>query len=106
MDSRKGLFVIALALAGTASHAATGNPEAGSKKIAMCLGCHGIPDYKTTFPSVYHVPKLGGQHPEYILKALQEYKSGERSHPSMKGQVEALSQQDMADIAAYFGGLK
>ena len=41
-----------------------------------------------------------------ILKALQEYKTGERSHPSIKGQVEALSQQDMADIAAYIGGLK
>ncbi len=106
MDSRKGLFVITLALAGTASHAATGNPEAGGKKVAMCLGCHGIPDYKTTFPSVYHVPKLGGQHPEYIIKALEAYKSGERNHPSMQGQAQALSKQDMADIAAYIGGLK
>jgi len=106
MRHTKGLLVIVLALACTAVSAAQGSPEAGRKKISMCLGCHGIPDYKTTFPSVYSVPKLGGQHPEYIVKALQEYKTGERSHPSMKGVVETLSDQDMADIAAYFGGLK
>ncbi len=106
MDSRKRLFLIALALVGCAAQAAQGNPAAGSKKIAMCLGCHGIANYKTSFPSVYHVPKLGGQHPEYIVKALAAYKSGERSHPSMKGQVETLSQQDMLDIAAYLGGIK
>jgi len=106
MKRTKGLLVFALLLASGAALAVQGNPDAGRKKIAMCLGCHGIPDYKTTFPSVYHVPKLGGQHPEYLVRALQEYKNGDRSHPSMKGQAEALSDQDMADIAAYFGAQK
>ncbi|WP_374399246.1 cytochrome c [Niveibacterium sp.] len=106
MKRMKGLLVIALLFASGAALAVQGNPEAGRKKVAMCLGCHGIPDYKTTFPSVYHVPKLGGQHPEYILRALQEYKNGERSHPTMIGQVAPLSEQDMADIAAHFGAQK
>ncbi|WP_341675080.1 cytochrome c [Niveibacterium sp. SC-1] len=90
----------------TASYAAQGNPKAGKKKVAICLGCHGIEDYKTGFPSVYHVPRLGGQHPEYIVKALQAYKKGERTHPSMTGIAQPLSDQDMADIAAYFGAQK
>ena len=51
-------------------------------KTAMCIGCHGIPGYKTAFPEVYHVPKIAGQQPGYIIAALKAYKSGERSHPS------------------------
>ncbi len=50
----------------------------------MCIGCHGIVGWRTAFPEVYKVPKIGGQHEAYIVKALQEYRSGERSHPSMK----------------------
>ncbi|MCX9156129.1 cytochrome c [Niveibacterium sp. 24ML] len=106
MRRTKGLLVTALLCASGAALAVQGNPDAGRKKVAMCLGCHGIADYKTTFPTVYHVPKLGGQHPEYLVRALQAYKSGERSHPSMKGLAEALSDQDMADIAAFFGAQK
>lgn len=68
----------------------------------MCIGCHGIGGYKTAFPEVYSVPKLGGQHAAYIVKALQAYKSGERSHPSMKAIAAGLSDQDMADLAAYY----
>src|SRR5258708_29098884 len=52
-------------------------------KIAMCIGCHGIPGYKTAFPEVYHVPRIAGQQPAYIVNALKAYKAGERSHPSM-----------------------
>ena len=51
----------------------------------MCIGCHGIPGYKTAYPSVYHVPKIAGQHPAYLVAALKAYKSGERQHPSMRG---------------------
>lgn len=70
----------------------------------MCVGCHGIPGYKTAFPHVYHVPKLGGQHPAYIIKALEQYRAGERSHPSMRAIAASLSDQDIADLAAYYGG--
>lgn len=83
-------------------HAASGDPVAGKKKTTMCSGCHGIGGYKTAFPEVYSVPKIGGQHAAYIVKALQEYKSGARSHPSMKAIAADLSDQDMADLAAYY----
>jgi len=55
---------------------------------------------------VYHVPKLGGQHPAYIVQALQAYQRGDRSHPSMQAIAASLSEQDMADLAAYYGGTK
>jgi cytochrome c553 len=84
--------------------AQAGNAEAGKKKIAMCEGCHGIPGYKTAYPEVYRVPKIAGQSPAYLVKALQAYKSGARSHPSMRGIAAGLSEQDMADLAAYYGG--
>lgn len=92
----------ALALAGAPLHAAEGNAAAGSEKNSMCAGCHGIPGYKTAFPEVYSVPKIGGQHAGYIMKALQAYKSGERIHPSMRAIAATLSEQDMADLAAYY----
>ena len=88
--------------AASASVLAAGDAAAGEHKTAMCQGCHGIPDYKTAFPSVYRVPKLGGQHGGYIVKALQEYKAGERSHPTMRAIAAGLSDQDMADLAAYY----
>src|SRR3989449_9177171 len=71
-------------------------------KTAMCVGCHGIPGYKTAFPEVYHVPKIAGQQPAYLINALKAYRSGERSHPSMRGIAASLSDQDMADLAAYY----
>jgi cytochrome c553 len=72
----------------------------------MCIGCHGIPMYKTVYPQVYSVPMIAGQAPEYIVKALQAYRAGERSHPSMRGIAMGLSDQDMADVAAYYGAAK
>jgi cytochrome c553 len=77
--------------------------NAHRNKIAMCIGCHGIPGYKTAFPDVYHVPKIAGQQPAYLVNALKAYKSGERSHPSMRGIAASLTDQDMADLAAYYG---
>lgn len=100
------IMVAAIALgAGSAALAAdaAGDPAAGQRKHSMCIGCHGIPGYKTAFPDVYSVPKLGGQQAAYIVKALQAYKSGDRPHPSMRAIAAGLSEQDMADLAAYYG---
>ena len=74
--------------------------------VAMCIGCHGIPGYKTAFPSVYHVPKIAGQSPTYIMNALKAYQSGERSHPSMRGIAGSLSEETMKQLAEYYGGGK
>ncbi len=107
---RRFTFIAAAAgLALAAAQAAAqqqpaGSAEAGKKKIAMCEGCHGIPGYKTAYPTVYHVPLLGGQQATYLVRALQAYKSGERTHPSMRGIAAGLSEQDMADVAAYYAG--
>jgi cytochrome c553 len=84
--------------------APAGDAAAGQRKTAMCAGCHGIEGWRTAYPEVYGVPKIGGQHPAYIVKALQEYKSGERGHPTMKAIAASLSERDMADLAAYYGG--
>jgi cytochrome c553 len=73
---------------------------------AMCDGCHGIAGYKTAFPDVYHVPKIGGQQPQYILNALKAYKSGERSHPSMRGIAATLTDGDMQKLADHYGAAK
>jgi cytochrome c553 len=83
--------------------APSGDPRAGQRKTQMCAGCHSIPGWRTAYPEVYSVPKIGGQHPAYIVKALQAYKSGERNHPSMRAIAASLSDQDMADLAAYYG---
>jgi cytochrome c553 len=79
-----------------------GDSQAGRNKTSMCVGCHNIPGYRTAFPSVYSVPKLDGQHAVYIVKALQAYKSGERDHPSMRAVAASLTDQDMADLAAFY----
>ena len=94
--------VVVLAFAVPLAAAADGDAAAGKQKTALCEGCHGIPDYKTAFPAVYRVPKLGGQNPAYVVKALQGYKSGERGHPTMRAIAAGLTDQDMADLAAYY----
>ena len=70
---------------------------------AQCIGCHGIPGYKTAYPHVYHVPKIAGQQPGYIVAALKAYKSGARSHPSMRGIAASLSEDQMKQLAEYYG---
>jgi cytochrome c553 len=85
-------------------------PAAAGKSLgvenahAMCIGCHGIPGYKTAFPTVYHVPKIAGQQPAYLVAALKAYKSGERSHPSMRGIAASLTEEEMQALANYYGG--
>lgn len=83
-----------------------GDAKAAQKKTAMCIGCHGIPGYKASFPEVYSVPMLGGQSAKYIENALNEYKKGDRNHPSMVGIARGLSDQDIADLAAYYSQQK
>ncbi len=99
-----------VALAGIANFAAAadvvGNPKAAENKVAMCIGCHGIPGYKATFPEVYSVPMIGGQSAKYIESALNAYKKGERNNPSMRGIAASLSDQDIADVAAYYSQQK
>jgi cytochrome c553 len=79
-----------------------GNVQNAKAKIEMCIGCHGIPGYKATFPEVYPVPMIGGQSAKYIESALRAYQKGERKHPSMKGIAASLSEQDIADVAAFY----
>jgi cytochrome c553 len=103
MKTTLGVILFVLAAPALAqAPAPVGNAEAAKGKISMCTGCHGIPGYKTVYPNVYHVPMITGQQPGYLVKALQAYKSGARSHPSMRGVAQSLSDQDMADVAAYY----
>ncbi|HEY5020683.1 MAG TPA: cytochrome c [Steroidobacteraceae bacterium] len=90
-----------LALGLSAQARSAGDPAHGKQISYTCLGCHGIEDYKNVYPT-YSVPELVGQHPGYVLAALKEYKSGERSHGTMHQQAASLSDQDMEDIASYF----
>jgi cytochrome c553 len=94
-----------VALSGAASGQVAGNAAAGHEKARMCIGCHGISGWRTAYPEVYSVPMIYGQHSAYIIKALQGYKSGERSHPTMRAIAGSLSDQDMADLAAYYGAV-
>jgi cytochrome c553 len=95
---------IAAAVLFCAPARAEGDAAKGKSKSAMCEGCHGIPGYRTAYPEVYSVPKLGGQQADYMVKALHDYKSGARTHPSMRGIAATLSDQDIADLAAYYAG--
>ena len=79
-----------------------GDVQAGAKKNAMCIGCHGIVGYQASFPEIHKVPKISGQGGKYIASALNAYKKGERKHPSMKGVAASLTDQDIADLAAYY----
>jgi cytochrome c553 len=80
--------------------------KAGEKKVAMCIGCHNIPGYQASFPEIYKVPKIAGQGAKYIVSALTAYKKGDRKHPTMRAIATTLSDQDMADVAAYYEQLE
>lgn len=102
------LFSLATAVSFAIAADVVGNANAAKEKdkVAMCIGCHGIPGYKTAFPEVYQVPLLGGQSAKYIESALHAYKKGDRKHPSMRGIAASLSDQDIADLAAYYAQQK
>jgi cytochrome c553 len=79
-----------------------GDAKAAEQKIAMCIGCHGIKGYQASFPEVYRVPMISGQNAKYIVSSLNAYKKGERKHPTMRGISASLTEQDMADLGAYY----
>jgi cytochrome c553 len=79
-----------------------GDAVKGRDLTRMCEGCHGVQGWRTAYPEVYHVPKLGGQHAPYIVAALHAYKNGDRTHPSMRAIAASLSDEDMANLAAYY----
>src|SRR5437764_273805 len=85
--------------------AAAGDAAAGSKKNFQCQGCHGVVDWKTAFPELYSVPRLAGQHADYLATAISHYKNGKRKNPIMQGQVANLSQRDILDLTAYYSRL-
>lgn len=85
-----------------AQDAKPGNPVEGEKKAAMCIGCHGIKGYQATFPEVHKVPMISGQGAKYIAAALVAYKKGERKHPTMRSIAVSLTEQDIADLAAFY----
>ncbi len=94
---------IASAQAPAAPAAASGTVAQGVEaKAAMCIGCHGIPGYQSSFPEVHRVPMISGQNAKYIVAALNAYKNGDRKHPTMRGIAVGLSEQDMTDIAAWY----
>lgn len=103
----KRAFLLPLALAGVVFAAQAqdvkGDAKAGEKKIAMCIGCHGIPGYQSSFPQVHRVPMIAGQGEKYVAAALVAYRKGERKHPTMRGIAASMSDQDIADVAAFYG---
>ena len=96
------LFVALATFLPAHAQEAVGDAKAGERKIAMCIGCHGIVGYQASFPEIHKVPKLSGQGARYIVSALNAYKKGERKHPTMRGIADALSDQDIADVAAFY----
>lgn len=104
------LFAASFLLAGNAlaadPPALKGDVQAGAQKVSMCIGCHQIKGYKTAYPELYHVPMIAGQNAPYLVAALKEYVSGARTFPTMGAIARSLSEQDMADVAAYYASLK
>jgi cytochrome c553 len=107
VDMRSRAFALASVVAAALIHpaiaAAEGDAVRGSKLAYTCMGCHGIANYKNTYPT-YSVPKLAGQSAEYIVIALTGYKNGTRGHGTMHSHAATMSDQDMRDIAAFFSG--
>jgi cytochrome c553 len=93
---------LVLAVVGANAQGVAGDAKAGQNKAEMCIGCHGIPGYQNSFPEVHKVPKISGQSDKYIVASLNAYKKGDRRHPTMRGIAGALSEQDMADLAAFY----
>ena len=91
-----------VAAASALAQGVTGDVQAGQKKAEMCIGCHGIKGYQNSFPEIHKVPMISGQSAGYIVSALNAYKKGDRKHPSMRGVAGSLTEQDMADLGAFY----
>ncbi|MBZ0086788.1 MAG: c-type cytochrome [Thermomonas sp.] len=95
----------AAAPAAAPAAAGPGDASRGKALTYTCRGCHGLTGYKNAYPS-YHVPRIGGQSSTYLRNALNEYRNGNRQHPTMQAQAESFSEQDINDIAAYLSSVK
>lgn len=104
--SAVALLAACVAAPAFAADAPAGNAQAAKSKVSMCIGCHGIPGYRASFPEIYSVPMIAGQNAKYLQAALRAYATGERTHPTMDAIAQSLSEQDMADLAAYYSTLK
>lgn len=93
-----------VSLFAASSAVAAGDPEAGAQLNAQCQGCHGIIGFKAAYPTVYSVPKIGGQNYDYLVLALKAYRDGERTNETMHAIASNLSDQDIDDLAAYYSG--
>jgi len=107
MNKALSLLTLVLATAGftsaaLAEEAKAGDAARGGNKAAMCIGCHGIVGYQASFPEVYKVPKVAGQSAKYVVSALTAYQKGDRKHPTMRGIAASLTEQDMADLGAFY----
>lgn len=96
-----GVFLFAGSVLAQEPSSASGDVAEGKIKSYTCTGCHGIPGYMNAYPS-YRVPKIGGQNYEYLVIALEAYRAGTRKHPTMQAQAGNLTDEDIADISAYF----
>jgi cytochrome c553 len=97
------VFLVTALVTASAAYA-RGDAESGQKKAAqVCAACHGADGAK---PSAPDQPILAGQYYDYLVKALSDYKSGQRANPIMKGFAAQLSRQDMEDLAAWFSSQK
>ena len=103
MHPTRTLAALSIAACALTAQAADNNKVTIENRIAQCQGCHGIPDWKTAFPELYRVPKLGGQKPAYIVAALKAYKAGERDFATMRAIAADLSEADMEALAKYYG---
>ncbi len=95
--------MLALPLAAAAQAPPAG--QGAQPNISLCVGCHEIPGYQTSFPRVYHVPRIGGQSEKYLEAALHEYRKGERDHPTMRAIAAGLNDAQIAALAAYYAAL-
>jgi cytochrome c553 len=102
LSSLAAVLVACVTLVSAHAQEVQGDAKMGAKKNAMCIGCHGIIGYQASFPQVHKVPKISGQSAKYIASALNAYKKGERKHPTMRGIAVSLTDQDIADLSAFY----
>lgn len=96
------LSVAAIALAGSMGSAVAGDAAAGKVKAAVCAACHGA----AGISAIPNYPNLAGQKPQYMVKQLKAFKDGTRKDPVMAPMAAPLTDADMANLAAYYAGLK
>ena len=96
------LLVTSVTASAALAQEVKGDAKAGAGKIASCIGCHGIKGYQASFPEIYRVPMISGQNAKYISVSIAAYQKGDRRHPTMRGIAASLTEQDIADVAAYY----